>query len=45
MFKPYKGLAVIAIIGKGDNVTTEVWIRVSNTLKCELADIMDLVNE
>lgn len=37
--------ASIAKLGKGDNITTEVLVRICNTLNCELADIMELVED
>jgi DNA-binding Xre family transcriptional regulator len=37
--------ASVAKLGKGDNITTEVLIRIRNALECELADIMELVED
>lgn len=37
--------ASIAKLGKGDNITTEVLVRICNTLNCELSDIMELVED
>jgi len=37
--------ASIAKLGKGENITTDVLVRICNTLNCELKDIMELVEE
>lgn len=34
--------ASIAKLGKGENITTDVLIRICNGLNCNLTDIMDL---
>jgi len=34
--------ASIAKLGKGENVTTDVLVRICNGLDCELIDIMEL---
>jgi DNA-binding Xre family transcriptional regulator len=34
--------AVIAKLGKGDNVTTDVLIKICDALQCDIADIMEL---
>lgn len=36
--------ASIAKLGKGENVTTNVLVRICNGLDCELIDIMELEN-
>lgn len=35
--------ASIAKLGRGDNITTAVLIKICDALKCELEDIMELV--
>lgn len=37
--------ASVAKLGKGDNITTDVLIRICTALKCDIADIMELVND
>lgn len=37
--------ASIAKLGKGDNITTGVLIKVCEGLQCDLSDIMELVDE
>ena len=34
--------AVIAKLGKGENVTTDVLLRICNVLHCDIADIMEV---
>ena len=34
--------AVIAKLGKGENVTTDVLLKICNTLDCDIADIMEI---
>jgi len=34
--------AVIAKLGKGENVTTDVLLRICNVLNCDIADIMEV---
>ena len=34
--------AVIAKLGKGDNVTTDVLLKICNVLNCDIADIMEI---
>ena len=34
--------AVIAKLGKGDNVTTDVLLRICNVLNCDISDIMEI---
>lgn len=36
--------ATIAKLGKGENVNTDILIRICEALKCDLFDIMELVN-
>ena len=35
--------AVIAKLGKGDNLTTDVLLRICNVLDCDIADICEIV--
>ena len=37
--------ASIAKLGKGENVTTDVLIRICSALRCDLFDIMELSHE
>ncbi len=37
--------ASIAKLGKGDNITTSVLLKICNSLDCDLSDIMELVEE
>lgn len=37
--------ASIAKLGKGDNITTAVLLKICNSLDCDLFDIMELVEE
>lgn len=37
--------ASIAKLGKGDNITTAVLLKICNALECDLSDIMELVEE
>lgn len=37
--------ASIAKLGKGENITTGVLIKICEGLQCDLADIMELVDE
>ncbi len=37
--------ASIAKLGKGDNITTAVLLKICNALDCDLPDIMELVEE
>jgi len=34
--------AVIAKLGKGDNVTTDVLLKICNVLNCDISDIMEI---
>lgn len=34
--------SVIAKLGKGDNVTTDILLKICNALDCELSDIMEI---
>ena len=33
----------ISKMGKGENVTTDVLVKICNALKCDISDIMELV--
>ena len=37
--------ASIAKLGKGDNITTDVLLRICEALDCPLDDIMDTIDE
>jgi DNA-binding Xre family transcriptional regulator len=37
--------AVIAKLGKGENVTTDVLLKICNVLNCDIADIMEIERE
>ena len=37
--------ASIAKLGKGDNITTDVLIKICEALNCRLEDIMELVDD
>lgn len=37
--------ASIAKLGKGDNITTEVLLRICTALNCDISDIMEVVND
>jgi DNA-binding Xre family transcriptional regulator len=37
--------AVIAKLGKGENVTTDVLLKICNVLDCDIADIMEIDRE
>ena len=37
--------AALAKLGKNENVNTEVLVKICNTLKCDISDIMELTNE
>ncbi len=37
--------ASVAKLGKGDNITTDVLIRICTALECDIADIMEIVND
>ena len=36
---------VIAKLGKGDNVTTDVLLKICNVLNCDISDIMEVERE
>jgi DNA-binding Xre family transcriptional regulator len=35
--------AVMAKLGKGENVTTDVLLKICNVLNCDISDIMEIV--
>lgn len=37
--------ASLAKLGKGDNITTDVLLRICETLHCHLEDIMETIDE
>ena len=37
--------ASMAKLGKNENVNTEVLVKICNTLKCDISDIMELTDE
>ena len=37
--------AALAKLGKNENVNTEVLVKICNTLKCDISDIMELTDE
>lgn len=37
--------AVIAKLGKGGNVTTDVLLKICNTLECDIGDIMEMLSD
>jgi Predicted transcriptional regulator len=37
--------ASVAKLGKGENITTEVLLRICSALNCDISDIMQVVKE
>lgn len=37
--------ASIAKLGKGENITTDVLVKICKSLNCDISDIMELVKE
>ena len=37
--------ASVAKLGKGDNITTEVLLRICTALKCDIGDIMEVMED
>lgn len=37
--------ASVAKLGKGDNITTEVLLRICTALDCDISDIMEVVED
>lgn len=37
--------ASIAKLGKGDNITTDVLLRICTALECDISDIMEIVKD
>lgn len=37
--------ASVAKLGKGDNITTDVLLRICTALKCDISDIMEIVDD
>jgi len=43
--KPKLSTATLAKLGKGENVNTEVLLRICKALGCNIADIMEIVED
>jgi DNA-binding Xre family transcriptional regulator len=37
--------AVIAKLGKGENVTTNILLKICKVLECDVTDIMEIAND
>ena len=37
--------ASVAKLGKGDNITTDILVRICEALNCDITEIMELVDE
>lgn len=37
--------ASMAKLGKNENVNTEILVKICNALKCDISDIMEIVND
>jgi len=37
--------SVIAKLGKGENVTTDILLKICRALHCDISDIMEIENE
>jgi putative transcriptional regulator len=37
--------ASVAKLGKGENITTEVLLRICTALKCDICDIMEIIED
>lgn len=37
--------ASIAKLGKGDNITTDILVKICEALECDVSEIMELVDE
>lgn len=37
--------SALAKLGKNENVNTEVLVKICNVLKCDISDIMELIDE
>jgi DNA-binding Xre family transcriptional regulator len=37
--------ASVAKLGKGENITTEVLLRICRALKCDICDIMEVIED
>ena len=37
--------SALAKLGKNENVNTEVLVKICNTLRCDISDIMELTDE
>lgn len=38
-------MASIAKLGKGDNITTDILVKVCEALECDISDIMEVIKE
>ncbi|MGN8858228.1 helix-turn-helix domain-containing protein [Catenibacterium mitsuokai] len=47
MLRKQSGITTTALakLGKNENVNTEVLVKICNTLKCDISDIMELTDE
>lgn len=47
MLRKEAGITTTALakLGKNENVNTEVLVKICNTLKCDISDIMELIDE
>ena len=47
MLRKEAGITTVALakLGKNENVNTEVLVKICNTLKCDISDIMELTDE
>ena len=47
MLRKEAGITTTALakLGKNENVNTEVLVKICNTLKCDISDIMELTDE
>lgn len=47
MLRKEAGITTTALakLGKNENVNTEVLVKICSTLKCDISDIMELIDE
>ena len=38
-------IASVAKLGKGDNITTDILVKICEALNCDITEIMELVDE
>ncbi len=36
---------MVAKLGKGENVNTDVFLKICNTLECDISDIVEIVDK